>query len=67
MRKAEISEFERVKMENYALRTVFMQQQLQQIQIERATFVQEMEAAHPGYEWQDPYGLVEKQEETVEA
>lgn len=62
MRKAELTELQRVKIENYNLRAVFMQQQLQQIQVERATFIRQIEDENPGYEWRDPHGLVSKED-----
>lgn len=58
MRRAELTELERVKMENFNLRAVFVQQQMQQIQVERATFIHQLEDSHPGYKWSDAEGLV---------
>ena len=57
----ELSELERVKMENNTLRMVLLQQQLQQVQNERHMLIYQMEATHPGYEWRENYGLVEKE------
>ena len=54
----ELTELERVKMENFALRIMFMQQQLQQMQIERANFIHQIEDRHPGYKWSEAEGLV---------
>jgi hypothetical protein len=54
----ELSELERVKMENFALRILFMQQQLQQMQIERANFIHHLEDRHPGCKWSEAEGLV---------
>lgn len=62
MRKPELSELERVKMENYTLRILFLQQQLQQMQSERTTFICQIMDAHPGYEWSETQGLVAKEE-----
>ena len=57
-----LSELERVKMENNTLRITLLQQQLQQVQNERRMLIYQMEATHPGYEWREGYGLVEKEE-----
>ena len=40
---------------------VLLQQQLQQVQNERHMLIYQMEATHPGYEWRENYGLVEKE------
>ena len=61
----ELTELERIKLENYALKIAFMQQQLQQIGLERATYIREVEANHPGYVWREQQGLVS--EEDIEA
>jgi hypothetical protein len=62
MMKQELSELERVKMENYTLRVLYMEQQVQQVRAERAAFVVQIENDHPGYEWSEGHGLVEKEE-----
>ena len=54
----ELTELERVKMENFALRIMFMQQQLQQMQIERANFIHHLEDKYIGYKWSEAEGLV---------
>jgi hypothetical protein len=58
----ELTELERVKLENYMLRIVYMQQQLQQMQNERVTFIRQLEVNHPGYEWNEQHGLVREEE-----
>lgn len=57
-----LTELERYRMENYNLKMVLMQQQLQNIQLERANFMRLMEEAYPGYEWDDQRGFVLKEE-----
>jgi hypothetical protein len=64
MMKADLSEVERLKMENLNLRMMFMQQQMQQLQAERLALITKIEDANPGCEWREGYGLVEKEEET---
>lgn len=54
----EMTETERLKMENFALRHQILQQQLQQIVAERAAYIKQIEAAHPGSEWDERQGLV---------
>ncbi len=39
-----------------------MQQQLQQVQLERAVYIKQIEADHPGYEWDEQRGLMLKDE-----
>ena len=56
----QLTELERVKMENYALKPNSLQQQLQGNLIERAAFIRQIEAAHPGYQWDEQGGLVGK-------
>lgn len=53
---AELTELERVKMENFALRFHVSQQQMTQVQNDRAAFIQQMTAARPGFYWKDPEG-----------
>lgn len=55
---AELTELERVKMENFALKHQAIQQQQQANLQARAAFVRQIEAAHPGYKWNDQRGLV---------
>jgi hypothetical protein len=60
----ELTEMERLKLENMTLRMMFLQQQTQQLQAERASLISKIEETHPGSEWREGYGLVEKEEET---
>ena len=55
---AGMTELERVKMENFGLKHNAIQQQLQGNLAERAAFIQQMEAAHPGFKWEEQKGLV---------
>jgi hypothetical protein len=59
---SELTELERVRLENNTLRIVLLQQQLQQVQNERGLLIRQLEAMHPGHEWREGYGLVEKEE-----
>ena len=54
----ELTELERLKLENFALKHQAMQQQLQANLRERLAFIQQIEADHPGYAWDDQRGLV---------
>lgn len=58
----QLSELERVKLENNTLRIALLQNQLQQTHNERAAFLQQLEAAHPGYEWSEQNGRLIPQE-----
>jgi hypothetical protein len=57
-----MSELERLKMENNTLKLALLQQQLQQVQNERKMLIYQMEATHPGYEWDEQHGFVQKEE-----
>jgi len=50
---AEMTEFERVKLENFALRHNAMQNQLSINMQARGAFIRELETAHPGYRWEE--------------
>lgn len=60
--RTELTEVERLKMENYNLRIHILQQQTQQMITERQTLVRSIEEAHPGFEWDESRGLVEREE-----
>ena len=62
MKPESLTELERIKMENFALRYNLLQQQTQQVINERASLISQLEASRPGYEWREGYGLVEKEE-----
>lgn len=49
----ELTELERTKMENFALKHGLVQQQLQRIVAERTAYIREIEEAHPGYTWDE--------------
>jgi hypothetical protein len=62
----ELTEMERLKIENCNLRILYMQQQIQQVQAERTAFLHQLEAANPGYRWSDMYGrLLEENDEEI--
>jgi hypothetical protein len=56
-----LSEFERVKLENFALKNNILQQQVQANLLERVAFINTIEESHPGYRWSDPEGLVKSE------
>jgi hypothetical protein len=57
-----MNELERLRMENFALRINLLQQQLQQTARERMAFIETLEREHPGYEWDEQRGFVQKEE-----
>jgi hypothetical protein len=59
----ELTETERLKLENFALRQFALETQLRQNTIDRVFFLRSIEEKHPGWRWQDPEGLVEKEDE----
>jgi hypothetical protein len=59
----ELTETERLKLENFALRQFALEMQLRQNAIDRAIFLHHIEEKHPGWRWQDPEGLVAKEDE----
>jgi len=59
----ELTEVERLKMENYNLRIHILQQQTQQTINERQSLVRSIELEHPGFEWDEQHGrLVDKED-----
>jgi hypothetical protein len=56
--KEELTELESTKMENFGLKYNLVQQQLQRIGAERAAYIRQIEAAHPGHRWDEQQGLV---------
>jgi hypothetical protein len=54
----QLTDLERTKMENFALKHNLIQQQLQAIVMERANYIQSIETAHPGFKWDEREGLV---------
>lgn len=58
----QLTEFEQVKMENFALKHTALQQQVQTNLMERRAFVEKIEAAHPGWQWSEQGGLVKTAE-----
>ena len=53
-----LTELEQAKLENFALKHNMLQQQQQQIVAMRAAYLKQVEAAHPGYVWDEQKGLV---------
>lgn len=62
----ELSEMERLKLENFTLRHIAFDAQIRQNQLDRAQLIHSIEQAHPGWRWQDPNGLVPKEDEREE-
>jgi hypothetical protein len=58
----ELTELERVRLENNTLRLVLLQQQLQQVQAERAMLIKQIEMEHPGSVWNEQRGFVQTAE-----
>jgi len=63
MQKPELTEVEKLKLENFTLRHIAIEAQLRQNTMDRALFLHAIEQAHPGWRWQDPDGLVPIEEE----
>jgi hypothetical protein len=57
-----LTEIERLRLENFALRHIAFEAQLRQNQVDRAVFLKSLEETYPGWRWQDPEGLVAKEE-----
>jgi hypothetical protein len=53
-----LTELEQTKLENYALKNNLLQQQLTANLAARTTFIRGIEAARPGYRWDEQQGLV---------
>lgn len=58
----QISELERVKLENFALKHNSLQRQLNDNLAERTAYIKEVAAAHPTLQWDDQRGFVKKDE-----
>lgn len=67
MSNGELSEVERLKLENYALRHSIMQGNLQQLLVERNAYLKQLEENHPGYAWDETRGLLAKTEDAKKA
>jgi hypothetical protein len=59
----QLSEFEKLKLENFVLRQYALESQLRQNTVDRAIFLHGIEEAHPGWRWRDPEGLVPMEDE----
>lgn len=58
----ELTEVQKLKLENFTLRHIAFESQMRQNQLDRAQFIHTIEQAHPGWRWEDPQGLVENEE-----
>ena len=54
----QLTEIERLKLENLMLRYNALQQQMNQILVERSTLLRQIETDRPGYRWDEQKGLV---------
>jgi hypothetical protein len=54
----QLSELERLKMENFALKYQTLQHQMQSVVTERTALIKQIEADHPGCTWDEQRGLV---------
>lgn len=63
---AELTEIERLRLENYALKFNALQTQLQQVAAERRAYILKVESDHPGYMWDEIRGLVSNDAEPPE-
>ena len=54
----QLSELELTKMENFALRNAGLQQAIRENIQARDKYIQQIEAAHPGYRWNENSGLM---------
>jgi hypothetical protein len=62
MQNPELTEVQKLKLENFTLRHIAFEAQLRQNQLDRAQFLHSVELEHPGWRWQDPQGLVPKED-----
>jgi hypothetical protein len=56
MSNGELTEVERLKLENYALRYSIAQQQINGLMAERTAYIKQVEENHPGYKWDESKG-----------
>jgi hypothetical protein len=64
--KAEFTEIEQLKLENFALRFNAAQIHLQQIMAERGAYINDILSRHPGYKWVEGEGLVAEQPKEID-
>ena len=58
-----LTEVELLRLENFALKHANLQQAIQQNLAARTKYIQGVEAAHPGYQWNEPSGGLVRMEE----
>ena len=56
--KAQMTELELTKLENFALKDAGLRQALQANLTARTQYIQQMETAHPGYQWNEQSGTL---------
>ena len=54
----ELTEIERLKLENLNLKRYALETQLTQVLTERANLIKVLEQARPGWHWKEPIGFV---------
>lgn len=54
----ELTEVEKLRMENFALKHNMLQSQIQMVIAERVNFIESINENHPGYVWDEQKGLV---------
>lgn len=57
MAKPELTELQRVKLENFAMKHQLLQQQITANMNERSDLIRSLEAEHPGWKWEEGVGL----------
>ena len=58
MARPELTELQRVKLENFAMKHQLLQQQMGANMNERSDHIRSLEAEHPGWKWEESVGLV---------
>lgn len=55
----DLTETERLKLENVALKKALLESQMQLVRDEHTSLVKQLERDRPGWRWQEPQGFVE--------
>jgi len=58
----DLTEVERLKLENLNLKRFALETQLQQVLVERGKLIEQIEEKHPGWHWKDAAGFVPDEE-----
>jgi len=62
-----LTELQQVRLENFTLKHVAMQNAINENSRDRVVFIQSILAEHPGWSWRDPEGLVREEERVKES